>query len=153
MRTLILFFLATIFITLFSCNSCNIISAGSYAYAEIYTIESNESKLISIIENFKKKNPEYNSPIELREGRDGKDDKWYHFYFYYKDRNEIVHFWIRQSSSNETTLALVGINEGLVLGHWRLINKDYSYKENKEQKRRFEERIFEPIKSTLKDTK
>ena len=126
----------------FSCN----FAPGSYPYAEKYIIETNESNLISVIENFKKTTPEFNLPINgLKEGRNDTNDHWYHFYIYYKDKNEIVHFWIRQKSNNKTTLALVGINEGLSLGHWKLINKDYSRQENKLQIKKFEENILRKI--------
>lgn len=131
--------------------SCNF-TAGSYPYAEKYLIKTDENSLISSIIDFKKNNPKYNIPNSTRliDGRSpSKDDYWYHIYFYYPEENQIVYTWIRNENKNETAFALIGINQGLELGKWRTINKDFSRSENAEQKKKFEDRILKKVKEIL----
>lgn len=54
-----------------------------------------------------------------------KIDLWFHFYFFFKDKNEIIKTLIRKSDMNKTTLAFVSINYGLTLGNWQEINKGF----------------------------
>ena len=126
---------------------------GSYPYAELYKIKIKEYDLIKVIEKFKENNPDYCVPLQtqLQDGRSNdRDDHWYHIYFYYKDENRIIYTWIRQYDKETTNFALVAINEGLVLGHWKDINKDFNKKENKLQKEKFEKRILSKIEALLK---
>lgn len=134
-------------ILIFSCMSCGF-DPGSYPYAEKYEISCSESDLANIIEIFKEENPEYRVPTQtqLKDGRRNDNDHWYHIYFYYAKENEIVKTWIRKSSKGKTTFALVAINDGLTLGNWKDINKDYSKKENRLQKEKFEHLILKEIK-------
>jgi hypothetical protein len=132
--------------------SCNL-APGSYPNAEIYELKINETELISAIERFKKNNPDYCVPeqTQLKDGKsDDKNDHWYHIYFYYKDKNWIIYTWVRQTNKDITSFAFVSVNEGLILGHWKVINKDYSSKENKLQKELFEKRILNEIKKQIK---
>jgi len=124
---------------------------GSYPYAEWYKLNIDEPALIELVKEFKKQNPIYDAPAEvgLTEGRRGKSDHWYHIYFYYPEENQIINSWIRENGKNETVFALVGVNDGLTLGNWREINKDFSRSENREQKRMFEERILNKIKDRI----
>lgn len=135
---------------MFSCISCNL-AAGSYPYAEQYNIKNSEFNLVVAINKFKEANPEYKVPVQtqLKDGRRNENDHWYHVYFYYKQENEIVKTWVR-STGSETTFAFVGLNVGLTLGNWKEINKDYSKKENKLQKEKFERLILNEIKKQLK---
>jgi hypothetical protein len=129
-------------------TACSNFAAGSYPYAEIYEVKANEAKIITAIEQFKKENPEYNVPPEvgLIDGRsDGKGDYWYHIYFYYKKDNAIVYSWLRPSEEGSTSFALVSINQGLELGNWKDINKDFSYGEDKFQKEKFKKLILSRI--------
>jgi hypothetical protein len=136
--------------------SCGLnLSPGSYPYAETYTIDISEEKLIGLINKFEENNPEYKVPdvtidsnnyFKLKNGRSGNDDYWYHFYFYYTKENSIVHIWTRPLSKEVTTVAFVGVNEGLTLGHWKLINKDFEKSENSKEIKKFEERILDPIR-------
>lgn len=48
----------------------------------------------------------------------------------------------RPAEKGKTTFAFVSINEGLTLGDWKEINIDFSRSENKEEKKKFEERIL-----------
>jgi hypothetical protein len=132
-------------------NSCSF-SPGSYPNAEIYELNYNETELINAIVSFKKENPEYCVPqsTNLIDGRSTeRDDHWYHVYFYYKKENKMINTWIRQSNKTSTSFALVSINDGLILGNWKELNRDFSKEENEKEKRIFEERVLNKIKNQL----
>lgn len=139
-----------IFISLLISMSCNL-APGSYPYAEEYKFDTNEQNLIRAIRGFKETNPEFQIPesTQLKDGRKA-NDFWFHVYFYYSNENEIVKCWTRAIDKNHTTFAFVGINKGLKLGNWKMINQDYTRSENKMQKKKFEERILNKIKDRLK---
>ena len=127
---------------------------GSYPYREEYVLNVSESTLIEAIQDFKKNNPQYIVPMQtqLTDGRDNENfrDHWYHIYFYYEDENRIVHYWTRPAENGKTTFAFIGIIQGLELGsNWKRINKDFKRSENKEEKKKFEERILNKIKEKL----
>ena len=142
--------LATFFLA--GISSCNF-APGSYPYTEDYTLKIKELDLVNIIQEFKKDNPDYCVPdeVQLKDGRRGEDDYWYHIYFYYKDENKILNTWVRQLDRENTTFAFVNVNEGLTLGNWKRINKDFSHKENKLEKAKFEQRILDRIKVKIKE--
>jgi len=135
---------------------------GSYARAETYEFEIPEDSLISIIEDVKKEKPEIaltqkvnisgGQSFYMDEGRNNEKflDHWYHIYFYYSDKNEIVKTWTRPKTKNSTTFAFVGINSGLTLGNWRTINESFWWWKNKPDKQEFEERILKKIKEKTK---
>ena len=131
-------------------SSCNI-GAGSYPYVELYPMNINETKLITAIENFKKNNPKNCPPSQLNihDGKSDKNDNWYNIYFYYPEEDQLVLTWTRYENKNNTSFALVSINQGLTLGHWKSINEDFTDEENKEQLHKFEERILNKIKKDL----
>lgn len=138
------------FIIALAVCSCNF-APGSYPYAEVYMFDVSEEELIIAIEKFKNDNPNNAVPtfVGLTDGRETKKtDKWYHIWFYYPERNEIVYTWIRDNN-NKTSFALISINEGTQLGNWKRINKDFSHKENKNQKARFERLIKKRIEEYL----
>jgi hypothetical protein len=124
-------------------------SPGSYAYAETYEINAPEPEVINAIQNLKKAHPDLSSPTSLLDGRKGNNDYWYHIYFYYPDKKQIVYSWTRPATNNRTTLAFVSISEGLTFGNWKLINKDFTAQKNQEFKEEFERRIFDSIKQRL----
>lgn len=127
--------------------SCDF-APGSYPYVETYEIRGNEAEVVKIIERFKIENQDYNVPKELNllDGRsDRVGDHWYHIYFYYKDTNKIINTWLRQAEGNKTTFALVAINDGLQLGNWKRINKDFSRKENIQEKEKFTTLIVDKV--------
>jgi len=143
-------FLILIFLT--RITACNF-AQGSYPYREEYEINAPESTLVVAIQDFKKDNPQYIVPeqAQLSDGRDNEtgQDYWYHIYFYYEDENRIVYCWTRPAEKGITTFALIGVGQGLELGNWKDINKDFSRSENKEEKEKFEERILNKIKEKL----
>src|SRR4051812_4327404 len=112
--------------------SCNILSAGSYAHAEIYKISSPEGEVIKAVNDFKAKHPDMVVPLSnLPDGRQDSTEYWYHIYFYLRKENKIIHCWTRPENKSETNFAIIGINEGLGLGNWKEVNKDFSSSENK----------------------
>jgi hypothetical protein len=123
-------------------------SPGSYAEAEKFELPMNEADLINIITNFKNENPEFKIPdqIKLADGKNNPQDHWYHVYFYYPQENQVVYAWVRSSGKQSSTIAFVGVNNGLELGHWKYINKDLSSSENEAQIEKFQNRILNKLK-------
>jgi hypothetical protein len=131
---------------------------GSYPYAETYELSASEDQVKQAIHRFKQEHPEYSVPKVTIDGtttwalidHQSKDpDYWYVVYFYYPEERRILLTWTRPAEKGKTTFALVGINQGLTLGRWRDINKDFSGSENDELKKAFEERILKKIKEML----
>ena len=129
--------------------ACNF-APGSYPYREAYELNVPESILIEAIQDFKKENPQYIVPEQTLfiDGRKNEPflDHWYHIHFYYEDENKIVKCWTRPSEKDKTTFAFIGVGQ---LGNWKMINKDFNRSENKEEKKKFEERILNKIKEKL----
>ena len=123
-------------------------SPGSYADAEKYEFSISEADLILKVEKFKKENSEYNVPsqVGIVDGKQNPQDHWHHIYFFYTQENQVIYAWIRASGKQESTLAFVGVNNGMVLGNWKNVNKDFSSSENREQIRKFEDRILNKLK-------
>ena|SRR6218665_2596539 len=148
--TLIVFAVAIIFSLAFYFLSK--ISPGSYPYAEKYEVDVDETVLIQAIENFKDDNPKYKVPLgqpDLHDGRNQQENLWYHIYFYYPTENQIIYTWTRSLGKNKTTFAFVSINQGLILGNWKDINKDFNTSENDRQKKIFEDRILNELLKKL----
>lgn len=154
-KCLLKIFSAVIFLSFSS--ACNF-APGSYPYAERYELNYSEDKVKSAINQFKKEYPEYIVPkvtinnqgaLDLEDGPMVEPSHWYKFYFYYKDENKIINTWTRRAGKNKTIFAFVRVNYGLNLGSWKDINRDFSRSENKEEKKKFEERILKKIKGYL----
>ena len=139
------------FAVFFLLQLADLFSPGSYPYAEKYELNVNEKTWIAAANSFKIEDSSYNVPqkVGLRDGRRDSSDYWYHIYFYYREENQIVKTWVRSSGSNRVTFAFVAINDGLSLGRWREINKDFSQSENREQLRKFEEQILSEIEEKV----
>lgn len=146
---LILFYLAV--------SACNL-APGSYPYAEIYEFNFSEEEVKSAINKFKQEHPDYSVPkvtidgmtsLDLNDGQSQEPKYWYNVYFYYYDENQILFAWLRPLGMSKTAFAFVSINQGLALGNWKRINKDFSRMENEEAKNKFEERIIKGIKEKL----
>ena len=131
-------------------TACNI-APGSYANAEVYEMNVDECTLIEAIQSFKKNYPQYNVPqqAQLQDGRKDSKDYWYYIYFYYPVEDQIVSAWTRPSGKGKTDFAFVGIIQGLTPGNFKAINRNFGSSENKEQKKKFEERILNIIKEKL----
>ncbi|MFL0685037.1 MAG: hypothetical protein ACJLTB_17790 [Algoriphagus aquaeductus] len=143
-------FLVLIF--LLRITACNF-APGSYPYREEYELNSRESRVIEVIKEFKEDNPEFIVPsqTQLSDGRNDEEGQeyWYHIYFYYPEENQIIYTWTRPAENGKTTFALISINDGLTLGKWKEINKDFNRSENRDEKNKFEERILNKIKAKL----
>ncbi len=131
---------------------------GSYPYAEHYELNYPEEIVIEAITRLKHKDSELLVPKvtiqgsrqwDLNDGKENEADYWYKFYFYDKEKNEIILTWTRPSGQNTTTFAFVSINKGLDLGHWKEINYDFGFFENRKIKKHFEETILKKIKENL----
>ena len=133
-------------------------SPGSYGHAERYELNYPEDKVIEVINKLKTADTELlvpkvtiqgNGQWDLNDGKEKETDYWYKFYFYDKGKNQILFTWTRPSGPNTTTFAFVSINNGLDLGHWKEINDDFGFFENRKIKKSFEETILKRIKDNL----
>lgn len=147
-----IFLIVTIITCLTLSFSCNILSAGSYPYAETYVIHADENEVIRAVNSFKSKYPETVVPLRnLPDGRSDSIDYWYHVYFYISKENKIVHCWTRPKSESETIFAFIGINQGLKLGKWKDLNKDFGWSENQRVLKGLENSFLNPIKQIAQE--
>jgi hypothetical protein len=133
---------------------------GSYPYAEVYKINASEENVIKGIKQFKTSHSEFivpnvtihkNGSFNLAESEGRKENShWYLNYFYDDEENQILLTWTRPAENNKTDLALVSINQGLDLGNWKDVNKDFGDSENEKIKTKFERLILLPIKHLIK---
>ena len=135
----------------FSLSSCNL-APGSYPYAELYEVQTNEETLITAIHEFKKKNPEYNTPeeIPLVDGRSNAQDHWYHFYFFDSTNGQVVKTWVRGVGKHNSNFALVAVYNAKFTDRWKFVNKDFDDIENNKIKVRFEHEILDNINEGLR---
>lgn len=134
----------------------NMISAGSYAYSESYELPYSETNVIKAIEKFKERNPKHKVPEVsiskknsfLLEDSKSENGLWFIAYLYDSNENRILNIAIRGNETN-TTLEFASVNQGLQIGNWKEINRDFSYDENQELKNRFEQTYLNPIKKLL----
>ncbi|HAN00722.1 MAG TPA: hypothetical protein DCQ26_19180 [Marinilabiliales bacterium] len=158
MKTLMVFIKSFLIVIILSrITACNF-APGSYPYAEEYELNYSEEQLKTAINKFKEEYPEYIVPKvtinnqgswDLPDGQSEEPAHWYGVYFYYKNENKIVFTWTRPAGKDKTTFAFVSINDGLNLGNWKRINKDFSRSENKLQKEKFERLILNEIKKQI----
>ena len=136
----------------------NMISAGSYSFSESYKLPYSDINVIKCIKKFKEKNPKYQVPdVSISstnsfklEDSPTKNGLWFVAYLYDSNENRILKIAIR-GNENNTTLEFVSINNGLEIGHWKDINRDFSYDENEQLKNTFEKFYLNPIQHILKD--
>lgn len=135
-------------------------SPGSYAHAERYELEYPEEKVIEAISKLKKEDKDMAVPKTtiqnkgqwvLNDGKENKTDHWHKFYFYNKEKKQILFTWTRASGPSSTTFAFVSINSGLDLGNWKDINNDFGFFENRRIIKDFEEMILKRVKDNLSD--
>jgi hypothetical protein len=133
----------------------NVISAGSYAFAEVYNLPYSETNVINAIEKFKENNPEYQvSKVTIdKKGSFPLEDfksktQWFVAYFYDPEKNRIFNIAIRGNEA-KTNFGFVSVNESLDIGNWKDLNKDFSYDENERLKKEFEKIYLNPIKEIL----
>lgn len=128
--------------------SCGDFAPGSYPYAEIYKYKVNSDTLIKVLTILKEKDSCLKIPedVGLKDGKGGRNDYWYHFYFFNKNKNEIFHTWVRSENNTITNFAFVGVNKSLQLGNWKEINKDFNKAENIREEKEFKHLILDKIK-------
>jgi len=130
------------------------LGAGNYGYTQKYEFDINADSLIKSIKNLKTKNPTLKVPsyVGLVDSLDT-GNNYFHFYVFLSDKNEIVHFLIstNQTDSDRGTIYLDAVNEGLVTGHWKEINRDYDRNDNLEIKKQFTNAILDKLKLNYKD--
>jgi len=138
-------------------------ASGSYPFAEIYELNYSEDKVIKAVEQFKIQHSDMIAPkvtIENKGSYDLKDSEgrtgnsyWYKIYFYYPKENQIIFTWTRPNGNGKTSFAFVSVNNGLDIGHWKEINDDFGFVENRRIKKDFEEGILKPIEKILTNEK
>lgn len=138
-----------------------IFSPGSYSRAEIYQLEASEDSLIQIVNQIKIEYPDLclrhsveipnGQAFQLKDGRKDSTDYWFHIYFYYSDKNQIVNTWIRPKTKTSVDFAFVGLNKGLTLGNWTDVNEHFWWWKNKPIKTEFENRILSKIKEKIQE--
>jgi hypothetical protein len=128
---------------------------GAYPNAEEYKIEMSKDHLLAAINDFKLNNPNYDVPFTngsqseriVNDGPSTSNDKSYNVYFHYPEENKLV-FVTLYGGTKSSTVLLVGVNDGLILGNWKRVNEDIfpiNYFENKKVIKTFEERIMNKI--------
>lgn len=142
-----------IIIAIFCLVSCkkkhyNIFSAGSYAYAESYTIDLSEQETINRVNKLKKKNSNMMPPT-MWDGteynmEDERHNHWYFVHAYIKDEQRTIVFYIR-GDWKPTTIALISATEKGKLRSWKFINKDFDDDENEHIIKWFEENILKEL--------
>ncbi len=134
--TIILFLLYHV-ISFFS--TFHFYAAGSYPYAETYTLKYSEEKVINALEKLKLKN------LDTKD----KDttDFWHDIYFDLGDKK--MQTWTRSFDEKQTSFALVSISINKK-SEWKLVNQDLGLFENILLKRKFEKEIIERLKIELK---
>ncbi len=124
-------------------------SPGSYSRAEIYEFAIPEKDLIDIIKDIKIENEEID--LKLYGYEDGKNKLWSTFYFYYNDKDKIIHTWTRPKDKNPTNFAFVGYKSGKGLGNWISANEYFLWWKNEPAKKEFEKRILNKIIKKVKN--
>ncbi len=135
-----------------------LLAPGTYVDTEEYYLHYREAEIKDAIIKFKEEHPEYKVPGIIINGQNsyGLDDSpernrrdLFIYYFYYREENQVLFTYTKSIEWNNTAFALVSISDGVGLGNWKDINRDFSRSENKEQKKKFEERILKEIKAIL----
>lgn len=128
--------------------------AGSYPYSQTYKFTVKKDTLVSRIKKFKENNPAYDPPKEigLKDGMD-ENGNFYNCWVYYPQQNKIVFFVILGDNDNveNSSIWLIGVNDGLTLGHLGTINDNIGRSENLKQKALFCTQILDKLKLNYKD--
>ena len=139
---------------LFTLQGCDKIGAGSYQYAQIYSLGYSRDKVITAIQTFKSQNPIICPPdtLEFKDGykkdTNGNDITiWYYVFYYYPEQGIYVITFIRDDSA----IGLVSIRKtiGGNIQTAQLINHDIPGSENDSIKNEFVTRILNPVKRIL----
>lgn len=138
----------------YSCKDFNInlFSAGSHAYSEKYTVNLSEKETIKKIKKIKGKDKDLQVPPFLwvrdtimLEDKFSENNNSFIFYIYFKERDQIATFYVREKGSSQSIVGLDAVHNGLSLGNWKNVNEDLSENENKETIKLFEEKIISKL--------
>ena len=127
--------------TLLHC--CEYFNAGSYPYAEVFVIKTEESSLLRIVDNFKNNHNQFDVPNNYNI-KDGKDSHWYFVSFYIKGK--VYCTLIKKDNDvSKTQFAFIGVYK-FIDGNktYKEINK-INDEENENEKQIFKEKILNPI--------
>lgn len=115
---------------------------GSYPYSETYHFDYPEHEVIQAAEKVKLEN------IYLSVGKGWEDndttDYWHHIYFNF--HNKLLLTWTRPNGNNQTTFAIVRIQEN---SEWKDLNRDLSRSQNEKLKEQLEKEIVGKIRKEL----
>jgi len=139
---------ALVFVAICLVNACNMFSAGSFPYAEVYKYRMSEDSLISMLELLKANDSSLVVPEGYRheDGRRDSSGYWYYIYFYNKGRDEIMLTWVRESIDTAyTDFAFVAVKKKEDVGNWKDINRDFGGAENRARKKEFKTLILDRI--------
>jgi hypothetical protein len=128
-----------VFLMLTLMLGCNL-SSGSYPYAEEYELNYSTDDVLLAIEKLKKSNACFTVPKVTIDGKqyfDLQDEKastaqaFNLVYFYNPIEKQIILTHLQPKATGITSIAVVSINEGLQIGNWKDINKDFNHPEIK----------------------
>lgn len=123
--------------------------AGSYPFVESWVLDVSETELIQIITEMKEKHPNLQPPFDTTLIGE-RHSYWCFIKFYYPDSKEIVHTWVRPNyDTTKTTLAFYSLTGSESPNKHRLINRDFWYLANKNEIRKFEKTIVDPLKTEI----
>jgi len=104
------------------------ISPGNYHKSENYIVKSSQINFASKIDSLKTKNNRY-SPRNLEDSYDSLRHSYNIYIFNYR-KNQIIHLETQQMDKSQSIIHFIGINIGTTIGNWKVINKDFTSKEN-----------------------
>ncbi len=127
---------------------------GGYPRAEVYEFAIPEDSLIQIIYEAKEENQNIKIPNELiepifNEGRKDSTDHYYHVFFYYPDKNQVVKTATRKDGKRKSTLMFIYIYD-LETRSWIQVNEYFWWWKNKPLLDEFEKRILSKIQEKVK---
>lgn len=125
-----------------------ILGAGNYGYSQKYEFDVSHDSLIKSVQTFKKLHPEYTVPegVYVHDSLDSVNHFFYTYLYYPKD-NKIVYFHVSKDANNffKSSINFTALNDGLDLGHWKEVNKDFDRNENLQVKRQFQTTILDKL--------
>jgi hypothetical protein len=132
--------------------------AGSYPYAETWSIHANQNDVIKAIRDLKRIHPDLD-PINKPSPNYRTVRYWYLENFHYRDTDEDIEVYLRPTEDSFYTivgLTMIGPHQDTLTPIEKQsccsdkeINKDFGYFEDRRQIRRFEEKILVPLTEKL----
>jgi hypothetical protein len=120
-----------------------LIAPGNYPASENYIINTSQINFLSKIDSFKSRNTRYNVPSLVNVYDSIRHS--YNIYFYNYSKNQIIHIEDQRESKDKSVVHFIGINEGLTLGNWKMVNKDLTRDESEVIFKDFERNILSQL--------